>query len=315
MRRERFQNKVATGSFTLPAAAVLATLLWCGEGVYTLDYLWGWLVCGLTVYLWVETNNAYSLIRMRSLLTPSVYLFMTGCVSSLHPLQRGSFIAFFMLGSYYLLFRSYQRTEAVAPIFHSFLCLGLGSLFFPQLLYFVPFYLWYAVVFLRSLTWRTFWAAVIGVMLPYWFAAGYCLYTDETGWFAAHFMELARFQPLCRENYLQFDFLQASTVGVVFLFTLIAAIHYIRTSFNDKIRTRMLLYVILIQELLILAFMSLQPIHFQPLLGVLLMNSAPILSHYFTLTHKRFTNAVFVLFLFMFAALALLDLWTHWSIF
>ena len=90
MRRERFQNKVATGSFTLPAAAVLATLLWCGEGVYTLDYLWGWLVCGLTVYLWVETNNAYSLIRVRSLLTPSVYLFMTGCVSSLHPLQRGS---------------------------------------------------------------------------------------------------------------------------------------------------------------------------------------------------------------------------------
>ena len=37
MRRNRFQNKVATSNFTLPVAAFLTTLLWCAEGIYTPD--------------------------------------------------------------------------------------------------------------------------------------------------------------------------------------------------------------------------------------------------------------------------------------
>ena len=230
MRRNRFQNKVATSNFTLPVAAFLTTLLWCAEGIYTPDRILGWAVCGLTAYFWVETNNAHSLIRIRSRLTPAIYLWMTGCIFSLHPLQDGLIVSCLMLASYYLLFKSYQRTEAVSPIFHSFLCLGIGSLFFPQLLFFAPFYLWYATVYLRSLTWRTFWAAMTGLILPYW-------------------------------------------------------------------------------------FMALQPVHFQVLLGLLVMNSAPILSHYFALTGSRFTRAVFMLFLFMFAALSFLNVWTQWLTF
>ena len=85
MRSNRFQNKVATSNFTLPVAAFLTTLLWCAEGIYTLDRLLGWCVCGLTAYFWVETNNAHSLIRIRSRLTPSIYLWMTGCIFCLLP--------------------------------------------------------------------------------------------------------------------------------------------------------------------------------------------------------------------------------------
>ena len=121
MRRNRFQNKVATSNFTLPVAAFLTTLLWCAEGIYTHDRILGWAVCGLTAYFWVETNNAHSLIRIRSRLTPAIYLWMTGCIFSLHPLQDGLIVSCLMLASYYLLFKSYQRTEAVSPIFHSFL--------------------------------------------------------------------------------------------------------------------------------------------------------------------------------------------------
>ena len=315
MRRNRFQNKVATSNFTLPVAAFLTTLLWCAEGIYTPDRILGWAVCGLTAYFWVETNNAHSLIRIRSRLTPAIYLWMTGCIFSLHPLQDGLIVSCLMLASYYLLFKSYQRTEAVSPIFHSFLCLGIGSLFFPQLLFFAPFYLWYATVYLRSLTWRTFWAAMTGLILPYWFMAGYFLYTEDFSRFIGHFRELILFQPIHYENYRNLDFLQISTIGLVAVFTFIAAQHCIRTSFNDKIRTRMFLYLILTQELLIALFMGLQPVHFQVLLGLLVMNSAPILSHYFALTGSRFTRAVFVLFPFMFAALSFLNVWTQWLTF
>ena len=77
----------------------------------------------------------------------------------------------------------------------------------------------------------------------------------------------------------------------------------------------MFLYLILTQELLIALFMALQPVHFQVLLGLLVMNSAPIRSHYFALTGSRFARAVFVLFLFMFAAFSFLIEWTQWLTF
>ena len=314
MRKSRFQNKVATGKFTLPVAAVFATLLWGAEGIYTPDRLWGWVACGLTAYLWVETNNAHSLIRIRSRLTPALYLFMAGCIFGLHPLQDGTLAALFMLASYYLLFKSYQETEAVGLLFHAFLCLGVGSVFFHQLLYFSPFYLWYAVVYLRSLTWRTLWAAIVGLALPYWFWAGYALYADGFDAFARHFLELARFQPLSGANYHHLDSMQVASFGWVILFTLVAALHCLSTSFNDKIRTRMLLQCLLVQELLIVAFMALQPVQLSTLTGLLVMNSAPVLSHYFALTNKRFTNILFILFLILFTLLALMNLWTRLSI-
>ncbi len=309
MKGVRFQNKVAASRFTLPAAVLLATLLWCAEGTFTPDRMLGWAVCLLTAYIWTETNNTYLLIRVRTRLTPAVFLWMTGCIFSLHPLQEGAVVSCLMLVSYHLLFKSYRRREAAVPLFHSFLCLGTGSLLFPQLLFFAPFYLWYAGADLRSLTWRTFWASLTGLALPYWFAAAYFLYTGDFGRLAGHFRKLALFQPVCRESYLHLDFLQACAAGLVAAFTLTAAVHCLRTGFNDKIRTRVFLRLILTQELLVALFMALQPEHFQVLLAPLVMNSAPVLSHYFALASGRFALAVSVLFLSAFAALSFLNVW------
>ncbi len=309
MEKRRFQNKVATSGFTLPVAASFTTLLWCAEGIYTLNRLWGWVLCAVMTYLWIETNNAYSLLRIRSRLTSAIFVFLTGCMFSLHPLQDSLFVSCLMLGSYYLIFKSYQQTNVSVCFLHTFLCIGLGSLLFPQLLYFAPFYFWYASVYLRSLTWHSFWAGLTGLILPYWFMAGYALYTGEISILKAHFCELTNFRAFSLETYLQHPPLQAAIIGLIVIFSLVASIHYIRTSFNDKIRTRMFMYLILFQEFLITLFLILQPMHFGILSGLLIMNSAPILSHFFALTGSKLTNAAFILFLVLFTVLSLLNIW------
>ena len=126
MEKRRFQNKVATSGFTLPVAASFTTLLWCAEGIYTLNRLWGWVLCAVMTYLWIETNNAYSLLRIRSRLTSAIFVFLTGCMFSLHPLQDSLFVSCLMLGSYYLIFKSYQQTNVSVCFLHTFLC---GSAF------------------------------------------------------------------------------------------------------------------------------------------------------------------------------------------
>ena len=104
-------------------------------------------------------------------MTPALYALLMGAMFFLHPLRDCSYVAGCMLASYYLLFGAYQQPQAIQPMFHAFLCIGIGSLFFPQILYFVPFYLWYSSLHLHALTWRTFWAAMTGILLPYWFMA------------------------------------------------------------------------------------------------------------------------------------------------
>lgn len=315
MRKDRFHNKVATSYLTLPVAALLSTILWWSQGIFTKDQMFGWIVCGLMTYLWVETNNTYSLLRVRSQMTPALFALLTSAMFFLHPLQDGSFVACCMLASYYLLFGAYQQSLAITPLFHAFLFIGIGSLFFPQMLYFVPFYLWYSSLHLRALTWRTFWAAMTGILLPYWFMAGYYLYLGDFAPFLSHIRELSTFQPLDHTNKSCWNLLRISSVSYVVFFSLIGILHYVRTSFNDKIRTRMYLYILMSQEILITVLLLLQPVHFNILAGLLVMNSVPFISHYFALTHSRFSYILFILLILGFIALAAINLWTHLSTF
>lgn len=315
MKKDRLQNRVAASPFTLPVAAIISTLLWWSEGIYTFSFLAGWMLCGLTTYLWVETNNTYSLLRIRSLLTPGIHIMLTGALFFLHPLQAGSIVTCCMLISYFLLFGTYQQPYAIVPMFHAFLSIGIGSLFFPQIICFVPFLLCYAALQLRSLTWHTFWAAMAGILLPYWFWGGYCFYSDDFAPLLDHIQELAAFLPVGPRDYQEWDSLQLASVSYVTFFAMVGILHYVRTSFNDKIRTRMLLYILLSQEMLIVTFLILQPVHFNILSGLLVMNSAPFISHYFALTNTRLSHILFILFILGITVLAAINIWTHSSIF
>ena len=75
-QKNKIQTIVATSGFILPVAALIATLLWVAENVYDWSRLLGWLFCGINTYLWIETNNTHALMRVRSLMTPSLFVLL-----------------------------------------------------------------------------------------------------------------------------------------------------------------------------------------------------------------------------------------------
>ncbi|MBP3566330.1 MAG: hypothetical protein J6J76_02070 [Paraprevotella sp.] len=308
MKAVRFQNRVAMSSATLPIATVISVLLWCAHGFFEMKLLYGALSCGLITYLWTEINNTNSLIRIRSFLTSSVYVFLCGCLFGLHSFSEGHVISALVLLSYGLLFKSYSSAGSVLNFFHAFLCLGLASLLFPKVLLFVPIYLWYAFVYLRSLSLRTFSAAIVGLLLPYWLVGCYSLYKGEN-LFIGYVDELITFHPISIAVYA--DWILTDLLGfiLVSVFSIISGIHCLRSGFNDKVRTRMLLYLLLTQEFIIGLFVLLQPNLLNVLFPILVMNTSPILAHFFALTHHKVTNVLFVLFVMLFIALAILSIW------
>lgn len=310
MRYNRLQNRIAESTFTLPICALLTTLLWWWpKGEYSLEYMLGWGVCALSTYVLTETNNSNILIRIRTRMVCCVWLIGTSILGFLHPLSNAVLAAFCLIVSHYLLFKSYQLHQPVVWVFHSYLFLGLGSIAFPWMLAFAMLYYWYLAVMLRAISWRSFWAGIVGLLIPYWFWGVGCLMLNDLTPLTEHLMQLTEWNPITLGNYQHIPQVWIASWGLFTLLALIGGVHFLITSFNDKIQVRMLLYIFVVQTLVVEIFMVLQPQHFQPLMAMLLACCCPLIAHFFSLTGSRLSNLLFCITLIMVIALAIWNLW------
>lgn len=291
---------------TLPVCSLLALLLWwLPQGHYSHDYAVALVLTALTAYIITETNNTYMLLRTRSRMVASVWVFGTACVGLLHPFAPALPATFCLAVSYYLLFRTYQRSHPpVTDVFHTFAMLAMGSLFYPPVLYLAPFFLWYLTVFMRVLSFRTFFAALVGLLLPFWFWGGWLLWQGDFGPLLTWFGDLRAqpwiwHHPLQPEVLLRTQGLPLLVFLIVAAFTLWTGVAYLFHSYDDKIRTRMMFYVYVFQCTLILVFACLacSGETLQALLPMLLLSASPLLAHYFTLSLTWTSLVVFLLFL------------------
>ena len=83
----------------------------------------------------------------------------------------------------------------------------------------------------------------------------------------------------------------------------IGAVHYLRTRYKDKIRTRMLFDGFIITASLSAILLALQPQHMTLLLPIMICSVSPLIAHFLALTQTRWTNIAF--YVIMVATLAL----------
>ena len=257
----------------------------------------------------METNGVQSIIRIRTRMMACVWLVLASCLVFMHPFEEPAISAVCMALSYYLLFRCYQLYDSTAWIFHSFLFLGIGSLFAAVMLPMGFLFYVYLIGFLRSLTWRGFWAGVLGLAVPYLGWGAWCFLTDKTDsmldFLSLHFM----WHPVSWEALAGIPFSGMVSMSVVILLSLVAAFHYLQTKFNDKIRVRMILYIYTVQTILLILYLFLQPQEFQNAMALLVVSACPLVAHYFSLTRSWLSNAFFILSLLLCGTMAYFNLW------
>lgn len=302
--RNKFQIDVATGRFTLPVVILVCLFLWVltsGEWQDAISLL----TCAATAYLLIEVNTAFALIRTRTAAHVSLYVFLTTICLFLHPLQLTTFVPLAFLIAVSQLFRSYESTHASESIFHAFLFIGIGSLMFPQLLYFIPlFYL--SMISFRSLSLKSFFAGIIGLTVSYWFLFGYAFYYDQIDLFYRPMLEVIHFQPI---SYHALELEQLISCGVVTLISLVSSVHYFNVSYLDKVRTRIFLFFLIAVEVWTYLLGILQPQHFNVLLQIQIITGSILTGHLFTLTRNRFTGIFFIITFVILIALTIYNLW------
>lgn len=329
MIQKRAQQKITMGKFVLPIVMLFSIAIWFG--VYSLkpaahiaqssSSFWNlitsylpqepfskiinFIIYGVVGYFLIEFNNAFAIIRLRATIQTSVYFIVIAACPQLYSLHAGSVAVLFMTTSIYFLFQSYQHASPSGLIFHSWLFLGLSTLLFPQFLFLVPLY-WVAGYNFQSLNFRSLFAGLIGLSVPYWFLLGYAFYFNQMDFVYKMVEELCTFEPIQIESFQSW---QIATFIYVFVFFIVAVIHSLATGWQDKIRTRSYLNFFILLELCLATLIILQPHHFVVILPLLLVGFSFLTGHFFALTNGRTSNIYFTISLVGLITLFLYNLW------
>lgn len=284
-----------------------------------MEYLVGWLLCVLTTYVVIETTAINALLRIRSRMISSLFLILMAVCGFLHPVNSGTVALFCLAVSFYCLLRTYEAERPEVNTFHAYLFLSLGSLLWPPLLLLFVVQLWNQVVFLRSLRWRSFGASCCGLLLPYGFWAAGSFALNDIEPFVSHCSAIIA--PILEPFDWQWAITMAQTLDwngfwpqfytslqarvlahqpecaamvLLLLLGLTGFVHYVRKSFDDKIRVRMCHYCFMSMQVVLVLWLVLTPQHFRQLFPLLLLTTIPAAAHFIALTRTWMTNAWFV---------------------
>lgn len=313
--RKRIQNKVAESRKTLPITLLYGAAIWLLAG--TIQHQW-WLqsVCFLlSVLLMIHINNKNVLIRIYSRMVSVSFVFLTCVAPHLFHSIPGAIFEVAICSSLFLLFCTYQDQQAIGKSFYAYLCIGMSSLVYIQVLYLVPALWLMMALTLNSFSWRTFFASILGLICPYWIVTGWIIGREHGNFepWIQYLMSLGQFQ-------FSYDYSTlAQNQLLVFIFVsilgFIGIIQFMLKSYNDKIRVRQIYYSLLILYVTSILLLIAQPQLYDMLIRVMVITTSPFIGHFIALTNNRFTNIVFIIITGVALALTAYDLWTLSPIF
>lgn len=302
------KDHMAESLVPLVVAVACATLSW-SAGPYNDPWHWAGLA-GMVIVAYAihKVCSVNSVIPLRTWMTAAVFLLMAAMCTFAQTATPALAGALCYTVSLHFLFQSYQQYYAERWVFQSFLFLGVACLTFPPLFLLAPVYVLSMFVQLGSFTPRSLLAAAFGLFIPLEFYGGYLLLTEQTDTLLGLWNSLAAFDPAAILEWpLQFSV----AIALISLLFMVAAIHYAYTNYNDKIRPRMLIYVLISQSALLMALLLLQPNHYKALTPFLLVAVSPVVARYFAVAQGRWALFFSLLGLLLLLGAIVFNLWSH----
>lgn len=305
---KRTQNRIAESRWALPICAAYTLLICIISGLFA-EGIWVQLAltAGATL-LMVELNNRNSLIRIYSRMVSCSFLVLTMMTPHKIESTDGCIVSICFVAFYLALFHAYQAKKATGYVLWAFTAIGIASTVWIQILLFVPV-LWVLTgTNILALSLRTFVASIMGILLPYWFISAYYIYMGDITPLVNHVVAIAEFsQPFEFYNCSINDLLP---LGFIALLAITGSIHFLRTSYMDKIRTRMIYEMFITMTIATMALIILQPQHANIATHMLIISTAPLIGHFLALTSTKITNIASLTFMAIALVITVLNLWT-----
>ncbi len=309
IRRNRIQKVVSGSSFTLPVCLAVSIALWLlpQHGI-TVPSILGCGACLLTAYVLMVADLSLGLIRIRTDMVPCVWVALAAALPFMHTLDKPSVCAFCLSVSHLLLMKCYQLRRTQFYVYHCFLFLSLGSFFSPVMFLMGLLFYFYLTVFLRNLTWKGFWAGVLGFATPYWCWFAYCLFTDNTDVFQT-VQPVPDFLPSLASGYAALPTAYKVAWLYVAIVSAVSVTHFLRNSYNDKIHVRMFMYIFVSQTLALLLLSMLLPSSLDTVLAMAVASVSPVTAHWLSLGGGRLAGVMLIVAALSLLAVSYVCLW------
>ena len=158
LRKKTFQNKVAPSRYALPITATLATLVWVAVGFIEGNIWLNFAFTIISTLLMVELNNHNSLMRTYSRMVSCSFLVLVTMTCLPTPSYKANIVSMCFIAFYLIIWNSYQDKRSAGWTFYAFTCIGLASMVFIQIGYFLPILWLMMMVFTNSFSFRNFFA-------------------------------------------------------------------------------------------------------------------------------------------------------------
>nr|MBP7472929.1 hypothetical protein [Prevotella sp.] len=306
--KKKLQNKIAESRFALPISVLYGILILGVTDVRVMTHWFQFICICVATYLMAILNKNNALIRIFTNMVSSFFLVLVVMSNFLLSDYKIGIFAICVISFLLVFFNSYQQRNASGVIFYAFTCLGIASVIWIQILYFVPI-LWILMGNnLQNFSIRTFFSSLLGLMVLYWLIAGYYVYNNDLPTLLYHFVSITNIgKTFDYSNITNHDAI--SFLFVILLF-ITGTIHFFRHSFNDKIRVRLLFESFITIDISSIILIALIPIHFNFLFMILIINTVPLIAHYVTLTHTKVTNISFIIILLTILFITFYNIWT-----
>ena len=279
-----------SGESSMPLYALLTRLL--GGSLLAGNILSIALVVLLS-FLILHLNTAYTFIQERTFLPSNIFVLIVSGLLSLHTLHPVYFGALFLLLVIDHIFNAYESRKILSNAFDAGFFLGLGSLFYLNLIFYFPV-IWIGFLLIRkSLEWRNFLLSFIGAALPWLFAFSWYFFHD----FPDQLWDVVRQNLVTPNNFLRGNIHLQIYLAFLTAFTLGCSLFLLGRYDAQKISTRKYFQIFFLVFLISFVLLLLVPAVSREILVIMAIPLTFLISNYLMFIRKQFWGNV-ILFIF-----------------
>ncbi len=245
-------------------------------------------------FLVLNLNTTFAFIRIRTFLIANIFVLIISGILSLHTLHPVYFGLLFLLFAIRRIFQSYDKHVAHSNAFDAGFLIGIGSLFYLNLVFYFPM-VWFGFMIIRKRNeWRNFVLPIFGFILPWVFAFSYYFLFDEIDLFKQSVEQ----NFLSQNNLLQSNISLLIYLGFLIVLTLLSSFFLARQYDEKKISTRKFFQIFLITFIISIIVLIAVPSVSQEILVIMALPLSCLISNYLIFMKRQFwANVLLYIFI------------------
>lgn len=252
-------------------------------------------------FLMQLVNDRYMFIRIRSKLPASLFMIILAGFTGMHTLHPVYFGAVFLMVAISRLFSIFEKAKPYSAVFDVGFWLGMGTLFYFNLVVLLPAFLIGVLVLTRETRWREYLILILGLVVPLLFAWSFYFFFGK----AEVITEVFYKSTMTPVNHFRTNFALHGYLSLLILFTILASVDILRQYDSKKVSSRkyfLVFFLIFIFSMVSFAFI---PATSQEMLVISAIPVTYLISNFFVFMKRRFWSEL--LFYLLLGAVVLMQ--------